>query len=194
MHAELSAPESAGGAVRLFVAVELPEDIRNILHSRTPNVPGLRRANLENLHLTLRFLGEVPQKDRARVREALFQVRAACFFLRIQGLGLFARGGQSVLWAGLEPSEPLRKLKERVDLALARGSGIAPEKSAFSPHITLGRMKTVLPTEWRGEIKARAGEFLAAFSVGSFTLFSSLLRPGGALHAPERRYALTIPC
>ena len=128
-------------AQRLFVALELPGNVLARLEALKPEFPELPWAPRKNIHLTLRFIGNVPDKDLPGIRAALRTVRAGCFFLRVRGLGIFSQSRQTVLWAGLEPSADLLALKRRVDAALESGPALATVSGRFVPHITLSRIR-----------------------------------------------------
>lgn len=195
MISKLVGKENAGKREqqRLFVALELPETVVPRLNVLKQELPGVKWTPPENLHLTLRFIGEMSAQDVPAVREALRTVRAACFSLRMQGLGMFARGRQIILWAGLEPSPDLHALKQRVDDALAAGARLLPTSDLFSPHVTLSRIKAPAPDAVSLFVKHHAGESLKKFSATSFALFRSELRSGGAIHFVEERYPLFAP-
>ena len=179
---------------RLVVAVELPDSVRQLLAQRQKGLPGMRWASQNNLHLTLRFIGEVPLAQVAAIREALQDVRAEGFLLHINGLGFFDRRPQAVLWAGVEPAPGLLELKREVDDALEKHAGLNVSGGRFSPHITLGRMKQA-DRKALGAFTTGDGAILAAeFTVESFTLFSSVLNPNGAVHTAEERYSLAGQC
>lgn len=177
---------------RLFVAVDLPFAVRLLLAERQRDLPGMRWASPDSLHLTVRFIGEVPQSRVAPIKAGLRDVRAEAFSLRIKGFGFFDKRPQAVLWAGVEASDSLTELKRQVDAALERHAGIKAVEG-FTPHITLGRARQAD----RGALRAfTAGEhaaLAAVFAADSFTLFSSILAPGGAVHAVEERYPLDVP-
>ena len=175
--------------VRLFAAVELPDVIRSQLAGLQKDFPGIRWAASENMHLTLRFIGETGRKEADKARNALREVRVAPFFLCLRGLGLFERRRQVVLWGGLESSASLLELKRQADAALAEGIGLRTDQGHFSPHITLSRIRTGVSTVLREQA---AGHSFASksFAVESFTLFSSVLSPAGASHAALERYLL----
>ncbi len=175
---------------RLFVALPLPAPALACLEAVRAEAPGLAWTPKEALHLTLRFIGNVPQEDVPAVRAALRTVRAGPFSLRVRGLGMFARSRGAILWAGLEACPELTDLKRQVDAALERGAGLAPEPGRFSPHITLSRLKTSAPGSLRGILSRHAAVAGERFVVASFTLYSSLLLPGGSVHTPEEVYPL----
>ena len=174
---------------RLFVAVRPPETIRMLLLAAMGGISGARWQTDEQIHLTLRFIGEVDRHLARDVHAALGSIHHQSFDVAVSGLGTFDRRGQpEVVWAGIVPQEPLRALHNKVDQALAR-VGVAPDQRAFSPHITLARLK-------RGS--GRVHNFMAAaggltspsFAVGSFGLYESRLTPDGAVYSEVERYLL----
>ena len=111
--------------------------------------------------------------------------------MRVRGVGMFVGKQRVTLWAGLEPSPDLLALKQRIDGALNLHAGLAPDKGRFTPHITLRRIKSPVPDAVRRFVKTRAATALGGFSVRSFALFRSELRPEGAIHTLEERYLFT---
>lgn len=105
MLSEVGEMESPGKrkALRLFVALELPGAVLTRLEALKAELPELPRAPRNTLHLTLRFIGNVPEEDLPGIKLALGSVRSGRFFLRVRGLGIFAQNRQIVLWVGLEP-------------------------------------------------------------------------------------------
>ena len=185
-----SRSDCAKESVRLFTAVELPATVKSLLLSLKTNIPGLKWTGAENLHLTLRFIGEVPAQNLPAIKEALRVVRPPAFPLRLNGLGLFERPYQSILWAGLENRPELISLKRDIDKALSAGAALAPEKGRFSPHITLGRLKDSAPEMLYEFVNKNTAEVRGEFAVASFVLFKSTLEPGGAVHKLEETYPL----
>ena len=178
--------------LRLFAAVELPDALRSRLVELKKDFPGIRWTVPENMHLTLRFIGELGRQEADKARSALREVRVAPFSLCMQGLGLFERRNRNVLWAGLRTFAPLLDLKRQVDEALAGGIGLKAEHGRFSPHITLSRIRTGVSAVLREQAACHvfASE---SFAVESFTLFRSVLSPEGASHFPLERYPLPAP-
>jgi len=178
--------------LRLFAAVDLPDELLFRLVELKKEFPGIRWTLPENMHLTLRFIGETGRQEADKARNALREARVAPFSLCLHGLGLFERSHQSILWAGLETSAPLLELKRQVDAVLAEAIGLEAEYGGFSPHITLSRMRTGIS----GVLRAQAADYRFAsenFTVTSFTLFQSVLSPAGASHFPLERYRLLKP-
>jgi 2'-5' RNA ligase len=176
--------------LRLFVAVELPALIRERLAILCGGVPGARWLAPETMHLTLRFIGEVPEGAFGDIDAALSDVHAPGFSLSLDGIGSFGNGGRPrVIWAGVSRNPALDHLHGKIESALVR-AGLPPEGRKFTPHVTLARIKS-------GK-SGRVGEFVAAhnpfqagpFQVTGFTLFSSFLSHSGAIHTPEAVYPL----
>ena len=188
MNSEEHSPEKMQ---RLFVALELPDDVRESLTALQQGLSGMRWTAPNNLHLTLRFIGEVPLTQVEKIRRALEDIQEKSFSLRLCELGFFDRKPQAVLWAGLDASQSLLMLKNRVDAALAKHAELPLPQERFSPHITLGRMKNAD----REILKEFTAQHIAAsktpFLVTGFTLFSSILDSSGAEYTVEARYTLT---
>ena len=174
---------------RLFVALRPPRAIREILISAMHGVSGARWQSEEQLHLTLRFIGEVDRHRAEDIAAALGAIYAPAVTARIAGVDLFERQGRPhMLWAGVEPHEPLGALHRKVDQLLAR-VGVAPETRAFLPHITLARLN-------RGS--GPVAPFLALnsdlasppFEFGHVTLYESEMGHGGSRYHPVARYPL----
>lgn len=174
---------------RLFVALPMPDEISEEIDSLCTGLPGVRWTEMEQFHLTLRFIGEVDHNTFYDIGEALMSVSLPPFEMRLRGIGQFPpRGEPHTLWVGVEDAEPLLRLRRRIERALAE-AGIEPERRKFVPHVTVGRVKEPLPHDRFGSFLRRTSLFRSsAFPVSSFGLYSSLLRPSGAVHTLEAEY------
>jgi 2'-5' RNA ligase len=140
---------------RLFVAIRPPAQIRALLLGAMGGISGARWQSEDQLHLTLRFIGEVDRHRAGDVHAALGAVHQPPFEIALSGIGAFdRRGWPDAVWAGVAPHEPLKALHKKVDAALAR-VGVAPDQRAFLPHITLARLKRSSGTV--GNLVAQAG-------------------------------------
>ena len=175
---------------RLFVAIDIPPALCSVFNHMGQGLPGARAVPAGQIHLTLRFIGEVDGGMALDVHEALAEVTSEPFTLTACGIGHFPpRGTPRVLWVGIEPCPELVLLHNRVEQRLVR-CGLAPEPRKFAPHITISRLK--------GCPLHRLGEFLAGnsllrtdpFPVQEFILYSSRLIKSGAVHTVEQRYRL----
>lgn len=174
---------------RLFVAIRPPGPIRRRLVDTMGGIAGARWQAEDQIHLTLRFIGEVDRHQAHDVDAALGAIHHPRFSIALGGLGTFDRRGQAeTVWAGVTPHDTLKTLHKKVDQALAR-IGIAPDRRAYLPHITLARLNRNsgpvhnLMEQWGGLSSE-------PFTVESFSLFESKLTPDGALYSAVERYAL----
>ncbi len=174
--------------MRLFVAIDLPETIKKELTGISFGLPGARWVPLDQLHLTVRFIGEVDGGLFDDIRSGLEQVEASEFLLTLKGLGHFPpRKDPRVLWVGMEKNDALLALRKKVDSVLV-GCGLAPEKRKFSPHITLARLKKTPLQRVTRFLAGNALFSLPDFSVTRFYLYSSVLTSKGAVHTIEAEY------
>ncbi|WP_029010825.1 RNA 2',3'-cyclic phosphodiesterase [Azospirillum halopraeferens] len=176
--------------IRLFVALALPEDLRQRLAGLGGGVPGARWTEPENLHLTLRFIGDVPDDRLADIDAALAGVESPGFALVFDGVGVFGNARNArILWAGVERSEALNHLQGKIESALVRG-GEPRDERRFTPHVTLARLKDA-PRERIGRFIEERGLFRAGpVAFDRFTLFRSHLGRSGPVYEPLRDYTL----
>ena len=176
--------------IRLFVALPLPAAIRERLAGLGGGVPGARWTEVQNLHLTVRFIGEVENGLLPDIDEALAGVSAPAFDLVLDGVGQFGSNNRSrILWAGVERNDALFHLNQKVESALVR-AGLPPEERRYSPHVTLARLHNA-PQERVGRFMQDRGLFRAGpIPIEHFTLFES--RPGrsGPVYDPLGDYPL----
>lgn len=179
--------------MRLFVAVELSDDQQDQLAALKTNIPGANWVQRPALHLTLRFLGDRIEPIRLTpICTALESVRVEPFPLTVRGVGRFPerRRPARVLWAGIDAPPALARLHDSVERALGE-VGFEPDERAFSPHVTLARLKLDGASPELDQFLARQRDFQTEpHTVTSFTLFSSLLTPQGAKYTAEQVFAL----
>jgi 2'-5' RNA ligase len=175
---------------RLFVAIRPPEPIRDLLIDAMDETSDFRWQSEEQLHLTLRFIGEVDRPLAEDLASALARIRAAPFELRIGGVGRFDQRNSGALWAGVEPKEPVAALAGKVDRA-CQSIGLEPERRAFHPHITLARWKGRRTREVHDFLERTRGLASEPFAVGRFILFESRLSRHGAHYEEVAAYPLS---
>ena len=174
---------------RLFVAVRPPREIRDLLLNAMGGISGARWQSEDQIHLTLRFIGEVDRHQAGDVHAALGAIHHPAFEIAISGLGLFDRRGQpETVWAGVSPHEPLSRLHRKVDQAMTR-VGIVPDQRAYMPHITLARLKRSSGTI-RDLIEQSGGLTSPPFRIDFFALYESELTPEGPVYSVIERYPL----
>lgn len=178
--------------IRAFLAIELDDARRSALAVQQFLLPLPRKEPVENLHLTLLFLGEQPERKLEEVHEAIGALRLPTLSLDLAGLGLF--GGEKVraVWAGVAPNAPLMRLQEKLETAVRR-AGVVTEHRRFVPHVTLGRFRPP-GIEERMRIEravAGGGDFRAGpMPVGEIVLFESIRGAAGARYEALARYPL----
>ena len=164
---------------RLFVAIRPPEHIRDLLIDAMDDSADFRWQGEEQLHLTLRFVGEVERPVADDLAAALTRIRCDAFELRIAGLGRFEQRSGGALWAGVEAKAPVAALAAKVE-RVCQENGLEPERRAFHPHITLARWTGRRTREVHDFLERRRGLASEPFAVTEFTLFESRLSRHGA--------------
>jgi 2'-5' RNA ligase len=183
--------------MRLFVAVNLPADLRERLAAVQDRLRGAQAdvswVRAENIHATLKFLGETEEKRLDRIRPALLEVARgrAPFPIRLSGLGSFGGRVPRVVWVGVEAgAEPLSGLAKDVEAAMAH-LGFPKEKRGFSAHLTLGRVRS--PRNAAALLaalgEADAGPF-GTVEVTQFELMQSELHPTGSVYTVLAEFSL----
>jgi 2'-5' RNA ligase len=174
-------------AKRLFIGLELPLSSRTMLAELDPRVKGLRWLPVDQLHLTMSFLGQVEAEREEALRTALAQVRVPAFFLPIQGVGVFGGERPTIVWAGVGKGHPhLFALHKHIQDAVLQ-AGFEPDLKPFHPHITLGRAKDVPRQALRPFLHRYEETEFDLLPVTGFVLFSSVLSREGATHTVEMR-------
>ena len=176
---------------RLFVAIRPPQAIRDVLIDAMDDSPELRWVGYDNLHLTLRFIGEVERPLAEDIADSLGCIRSAPFQLRVSGVGRFDRRNGGALWAGVEPRGPVTALAAKVDRACVE-AGLQPERRAFHPHITLARWTRSSRALAEIFFRSRANLTSQPFEVKDFTLFESHLSRHGPHYKEVASYQLKL--
>jgi 2'-5' RNA ligase len=175
--------------IRLFVGLELAPALRARLADLEIGLPGAHWVPEDNLHLTLRFIGEVNEDTANDLHDALLGVRGEAFTLSVTGTGTFETGRRPhTLWAGVAKSDPLARLQGKIETALVR-AGCEREARKFMPHITLARLKGT-PMERLHPLLAAHALVREEMPVDHFTLFSSRLGSGDPVYTAEAEYPL----
>ena len=174
---------------RLFVAIRPPAPVRDRLIDLMEGVPGARWQDEEQLHLTLRFIGEVDAHIAGDALAALRSVSHRPFALALDGVGSFGKKGRPhSLWAGVAPHDEVAHLHRKVDQALVR-AGLEPERRAYHPHITLARINRAAgPLD--GFLSRHAGLSGPAFDATHFGLYESHMGQGGSTYELVERFAM----
>lgn len=178
---------------RLFIGIRPPEPVRDALVDAMEALDGARWVDEDNLHLTLRFVGEVERPLANELAEALGSIGSPRFDLVVSGVGAFdrTRRGQSrphAIWARIPPTPELERLRQKVERA-CESVGLGRETRKFTPHITLARTggATEPVAQW---LAARGGLAAGPWTVEDFILFESHLGHTGAHYVEVARYPL----
>ncbi len=181
--------------MRLFVALEIPPVVRESLAALLSQLRAISRephwVRPENLHVTLKFLGQVPDGQVDTIQAALGNVRSSePVNLVFRGLGFFPNEKHPrVFWVGIDASPNLKKLASDIEAA-AENCGIPREQRAFSPHLTLARLESLsLPDKLRGAIAENSEKSFGALRTSEFHLIQSKLKPSGAEYTTLARFA-----
>ena len=174
---------------RLFVAIRPPEPIRDLLIDAMDDGADFRWQDDDQLHLTLRFIGEVERPVANDLAAALTRIRSARFDLKIAGIGRFEQRNSGALWAGVDPKEPVAALASKVERA-CQSAGLEPERRAFHPHVTLARWKGRRTREVKDYLERHGGLSSPPFAVDEFILFESRLSRHGAHYEEVATYPL----
>ncbi|HEX2100449.1 MAG TPA: RNA 2',3'-cyclic phosphodiesterase [Candidatus Synoicihabitans sp.] len=178
--------------MRLFVALLPTDATRRALAKLDDRRPGFRWTPAEQVHVTMRFLGELSPELAEQAEDALARVRVDPFWVEVGGVGRFPPHGRAnVVWGGLSQHHPrLHQLRQQIDDGLL-AAGIPIELSPFVPHFTVARVREAAPeqvTHWLKRHRDFAGP---AWHVDSFALMDSVLGATGAEHHVRRMYPLT---
>ena len=171
--------------MRLFVAVPVPQELREKAAALGAGImqDGVSAVRAENMHLTLKFIGETQDSELETIKERLADVKFAPFTCTLRGVGVFPNENYiKVVWAGCESGGALERLAKDVIAAL-HGHG-ADER--FSAHLTIARVKRKL--DLRAFLEGHKEETLGAFEVAEFHLIQSVLGPGGPSYTTLARF------
>ncbi|MGE0698714.1 MAG: RNA 2',3'-cyclic phosphodiesterase [Hyphomicrobiaceae bacterium] len=174
---------------RLFVGLELPEAVRFRLGLVRGPLPGAKWIEPEDMHITLRFVGDVDNRQADELVSFLDGIDQPGFEVTVRDVGAFGGNEPRVVWAGVEGGEALAQLHRAVERA-CRSVGLAPEPRAFKPHVTLARLKGARPDAVARFLGSRLRLTTDPFRVESFALFSSRPRVGGGPYVVENVFPL----
>ena len=175
--------------MRLFVALTVPDAVAKELLLLQGGVPGARWQNREQLHLTLRFIGDVDGRDARALDDALAGIDAPAFEMQLHGVGQFGNKQPHTLWAAARKHEMLDHLQRKVDTAIRR-VGQPQDAHKFTPHITLARLRHPELDKVREWLIAHALFTSDQFGVDAFCLYSSKLTSDGSVYRIEQHYPL----
>lgn len=175
--------------IRLFTAIEIPEEVRRRMGLLCAGVPGARWVPPENMHLTLRFIGEVDGGLARDIAEELAEIEAPAFEMELNGIGYFGGKFPRSIHVGIARNPAVAHLRDKIESKLVR-MGLPREERKFTPHVTIARLKGTAP-ERVGKYLTENNLFRAGpIAVDHFTLFSSFPTRNGSIYRAERIYPL----
>lgn len=180
--------------VRLFIALDFSEEVRDTLADLCEGVREARWTPREQLHCTLRFIGDVPEPLSHDIAAGLRQITGLPFYINLAGVGHFPpRRTPRILWAGIRPCSDLSRLQKKIE-SVVRRAGCRPETRSFHPHITLARLRAGAPDHVIARFEARHNLFsLHKVPVTGFSLYASRLLQRGAQHERLHYFDLVQP-
>ena len=176
--------------IRLFAAIELPPQVRQRLALMGGGIPGARWVAPENLHLTVRFIGDMDAHGADQVHEALSHVWIKPFDVTLKDLAAFGERRPRILYTGVATNPALHDVYERINAALARAGLPPPDERRYVPHVTLARLGRSPPERIGAFIVANNILTVPPILVEKFALMSSHRSPAGASYQVEARYPL----
>ncbi len=178
--------------MRMFVACEIPsklkdelEDFQNSLKNEKDRIKWVEK---QNLHLTMKFIGETEEKDLERIKQSLSSVKFKSFLTSVSDFGVFPhRGHIRVVWMGLSPADQINNLHEKIDSSLN-----LEKDNRFQAHITLGRVKFIQDKEhFVKKVNEIKGKFKSEpFKIDRFVLKKSVLTPEGPIYSDLTEFRL----
>jgi 2'-5' RNA ligase len=174
---------------RLFTALEIPRDAAMSLSLLRGGLPGARWIDVENHHLTLRFIGDVEGHIADEIANALDRVRRPAFTLTLAGVGAFGGKKPHSIWAGTSASPDMYALQAEIERICQR-LGLPADPRKFTPHVTLARLRNTSPVDVANYLSARGNFATLPFKVGRFVLMSSRDSIGGGPYIIEEAWPL----
>jgi len=183
--------------MRLFTAIDIPASLREALSelqdTEDTNALSVRWTDPEQVHVTLRFIGDVSEEEAVRYEEALATVDVdpvRCVPQQPSGLDVLpSRQSPRVLVLGLERTDSMMTLYEAVSEKL-ESEGVTPEGRTYRPHVTIGRLDDPDPKAIHNFLRSHDERTFSAFEADRFVLYESTLSPDGAIHEPQAIFPL----
>ena len=174
---------------RLFTALEIPADAALSLSLLRGGLPGARWIDVENYHITLRFIGDVDGPTADEVLGALDKVQRDAFLVDLTGIGSFGSKKPHSIWAGVRPSPPLQALQAEIERICQR-LGLPADPRKFIPHVTLARLRSARSDEVAAYLSSRGNFQALPFEACRFVVMSSRDSVGGGPYLVEETYPL----
>ena len=181
--------------IRLFVGIDLPDHIKESLYSLRGGLIGAKWREMDRMHITMRFIGNVTEDTANEIMKELKYLRFPAFHLTCKGLGYFDVGNvPHHLWAGLDNEKILQELYDKIDAAVKRAGGGDKTSFKFTPHITLAKLQGTTMNDVFEFISANNLYKSETFLVDNISLFASIARENGEgkYYTVEESYPLSL--
>ncbi|MGC8764291.1 MAG: RNA 2',3'-cyclic phosphodiesterase [Brevinematia bacterium] len=180
--------------MRIFIAIDLPLELKNKISGfvevlKKKENRGIKYVAAENLHLTLKFIGEIGDKNLKLIIEALSKISFKPFNLELKSTGCFPTFfNPRVLWIGTKDEDShLFDLYKNIVSNLPEDL-IKKDEHDFSPHLTIARFKSKPSNEFINFLKSENNHDFGEFSVKSFCVYESMLKPSGAVYTKLKEF------
>ena len=177
---------------RLFTALEIPRNAAIMAFMTPPRMVPARWIDVENYHITLRFIGDVDGRTADEIVERLDRIDRPEFQLRLEGIGSFGSKKPHSIWAGVSPSPEMNALQGEIERICQR-IGLPPDPRKFTPHVTLARLKYSRVDDVVHYLAGRGNFQTSTFTVPRFVLLSSRESVGGGPYLTEEVFPLHEP-
>lgn len=174
---------------RLFVGLEVPDEITSYLSRVRGGLPGARWVDPADYHLTLRFIGDIDRRIAREIEDELSEIARQPIAVMLSGLGVFGGVKPHTVYASIAPNRPLLDLQAESERCLRR-LGLKPEQRKFTPHITLARLRSASVLDVVDYLALHAHFPQQGFTADRFALFSARETFGGGPYIVEAAYPL----
>jgi RNA 2',3'-cyclic 3'-phosphodiesterase len=174
---------------RLFTALEIPRNAAMSLSLLRGGLPGARWIDVENYHITLRFIGDVDNRTADEVVDRLDRIDRPEFQIRLDSIGSFGSKKPHSIWAGVTPTPDMFALQGEIERICQR-IGLPPDPRKFTPHVTLARLKSSRVDDVVHYLSGRGNFQTSPFTVTRFVLLSSRESVGGGPYLTEEIFPL----
>jgi RNA 2',3'-cyclic 3'-phosphodiesterase len=174
---------------RLFTALEIPRNAAMSLSLLRGGLPGARWIDVENYHITLRFIGDVDGRTADEIVNRLDRIDREEFQISLSGIGAFGSKKPHSVWAGVSASPELNALQGEIERICQR-IGLPPDPRKFTPHVTLARLRSARVEDVVHYLSGRGNFHTLPFMVGRFVLMSSKESVGGGPYLTEEIFPL----
>ncbi|OCO99703.1 MULTISPECIES: RNA 2',3'-cyclic phosphodiesterase [unclassified Ensifer] len=174
---------------RLFTALEIPRNAAMSLSLLRGGLPGARWIDVENYHITLRFIGDVDWRTADEIIDKLDRIERPEFQLQLTGTGAFGSKKPHSVWAGVTNQPEMYALQAEIERICQR-LGLQPDPRKFTPHVTLARLRSSRVEDVVEYLSGRGNFMTSLFSVSRFVLLSSRDSVGGGPYLTEEVFPL----